>query len=191
MNNYAFVIDISSDEERESSIIRSSTPVRAIPVNVITTLDLSNPSLEATRGSADDQPPHANELDLSNISASTFGTIGSPRRITFTSPGEIFSVEGQAGSNAESSYYEEPDTPRPLPQLQRAPVFRDVTNTAEMPEEPPNKIDRLDDLTEPKIAEIEDAYGINLDDSMETSPLCGRGTRFTSSKMARLRKNLC
>ena len=188
MDNYAFVIDISSDEERESPIIRNSTPVRAIPVNVITTLDLSTSSLEATRGSAHDRPPHADELVLSNISVSTFETIGSPRRITFTSPGEVFSVEGQVGSNSGSSYYEEPDTPRPPPQLQRAPAFRDVTNTEEMPEEPPNKIDRLDDLTEPNIAEIEKAYGINLEDSMETSPMCGRGTRFTSSKVARLRK---
>ena len=188
MDNYALVIDISSDEERESSIIRSSTPVRAIPVNVVTTLDLSTSSLEATRGSANNQPPYADELDLSNILASTFETIGSPRRITFTSPGEVFSVEGQIDSNSESSYYEEPDTPRPPPQLQRAPVFRDVTNSTGMPEEPPNKIDRLDDLTKPNIAEIEDAYGINLDVSMETSPLCGIGTSFTSSKMARLRK---
>ena len=131
-----------------------------------------------------------NELNLSNISASTFETTGSPRRITpgTSSPGEAFTVEGQNAENSEDSHYEEPDTPRQLHPLQSAPILRDLTKVKDLPNEPPAKMDRLDDLMEPAISEIENTYGINLQDSLENSPLCGRGTRYTSAKLTRTRK---
>ena len=131
-----------------------------------------------------------NELNLSNISASTFETIGSPRKITFgtSSPGEVFTVEEQTAENSEERYYEEPDTPRQLPPFQNAPVPQDLTNRQHSSNEPPAKIDRLDDLMEPHINEIEESHGISLQDSPKYRPLCGRGTRYTSAKLTRMRK---
>ena len=38
------------------------------------------------------------------------------------------------------------------------------------------------------IAEMENAFRIILEDSLEISPMCGRGTRYTSTKLMRLRK---
>ena len=98
MNHYDLVIDISSDEEERTNTMRQSTPIKALPINVITTLDLSGSSLEATKGSAGEMMSSINDLNLSDISASTFETIGSPRKITFRaiSPGEEFMVENQA-----------------------------------------------------------------------------------------------
>ena len=190
MDNYALVIDISSDEEEQRTMGRQSTPIKVAPVNVKPTLDLSGTSLEATKGSAEELMSSINELNLSNISASTFETIGSPRKITFgtSSPGEVFTVEGQTAENSEESYYEEPDTPRQLPPLPSAPVLRDLTNGEHLSNEPPTKIDRLDDLMEPPINAIEVSYEISLQDNPNYSPLCGRGTRYTSAKLTRMRK---
>ena len=190
MNNYDLVIDISSDEEERGSNVRQSTPIKILPLNVITTLDLSEASLEATKGSAEEMMDSINSLNLSGISASTFETIGSPRKINLgtTSPGEAFIVEGHKTETSEESYFEEPDTPRQLPPLQPAPVLRDVSNKELQYYGPPAKADKLDDLMEPAVEEIENAYGIDLQSSRENSPLCGRGTRYTSTKLARARK---
>ena len=100
--------------------MRQSTPVRGVPVNVITMVNLSGSSVEATKGRAEKLSASNNELKVSDISASTFDSIGSPRRITFrtTNPGEIRLVENQAVVNSESSCYEEPDTPCQPPPLQ-------------------------------------------------------------------------
>ena len=190
MNNYDLVIDISSDEEERGSNVRQSTPIKILPLNVITTLDLSEASLEATKGSAEEMMDSINSLNLSGISASTFETIGSPRKINLgtTSPGEAFIVEGHNTETSEESYFEEPDTPRQLPPLQPAPVLRDVSNKELQYYGPPAKADKLDDLMEPAVEEIENAYGIDLQSSRESSPLCGRGTHYTSTKLARARK---
>ena len=190
MNNYDLVIDISSDKEERDSNVRQSTPIKILPPNVISTLDLSGSSLEATKGSTEEMMSSINDLNLSNISASTFETIGTPRKITFgtTSPGEVFTVEEQDAETSKESYFEEPDTPRQLPPLQPAPVLRDITNEDSTASEPPTKLDRLDDLSVIPMEEIENAYGINLQSSQEYSPLCGRGTRYTSTKLARGRK---
>ena len=190
MNNYDLVIDISSDEEERDSNVRQSTPIKILPLNVITTLDLSEASLEATKGSAEEMMDSINSLNLSGISASTFETIGSPRKINLgtTSPGEAFIVEGHNTGTSEESYFEEPNTPCQLPPLQPAPVLRDVSNKELQYYGPPAKADKLDDLMEPALEEIENAYSIDLQSSQENSPLCGRGTRYTSSKLARARK---
>ena len=190
MNNYDLVIDISSDEEERGSNVRQSTPIKILPLNVITTLDLSEASLEATKGSAEEMMDSINSLNLSGTSASTFETIGSPRKINLgtTSPGEAFIVEGHNTETSEESYFEEPDTPRQLPPLQPAPVLRDASNKELQYYGPPAKADKLDDLMEPAVEQIENAYGIDLQSSRENSPLCGRGTRYTSTKLARVRK---
>ena len=70
MDNYALVIDISSDEEEQRTMARQSTPIKVAPVNVITTLNLSGSSLEATKGSAEELMSSINELNLSNIPGS-------------------------------------------------------------------------------------------------------------------------
>ena len=80
-------------------------------------------------------------------------------------------MEGQTAENSEESYYEEPDTPRQLPPLQSAPVLQEVTNRQHSSNEPPTKIDRLDDLMLPHINEMEESYGISLQDSPKYSPL--------------------
>ena len=188
MSNYELVIDISSDEEENE--VRQSTPIKTLPLNGITVLSLSEASLEATKGSAEEMMDSINSLNLSGISASTFETIGSPRKTNFdtTSPGEAFIVEGHSTETSEESYFEEPDTPRQLPPLQPAPVLRDMTNGELSLNEPPTKIDRLDDLTEPTMEDIENVYGIGLQSSSEFNSLCGRGARFTSTKLTRARK---
>ena len=109
MNNYDLVIDISSDEEERDSNKRQSTPIKKLPLNVITTLDLSGSSLEATKGSTEEMMSSINDLNLSNISASTFEKIGTPRKLTFgtTSPGEVFTVEEQDAETSKESYFEE------------------------------------------------------------------------------------
>ena len=97
MSNYDLVIDISSDEEERDNGVRQSTPIKVLSLNVITTLDLSGSSLEATKGSTEEMMSSVNDLNLSDISASTFETIGTPKKITFStaSPGEEFIVENQ------------------------------------------------------------------------------------------------
>ena len=188
MSNYELVIDISSDEEENE--VRQSTPIKTLPLNGITVLNLSEASLEATKGNAEEMMDSINSLNLSGISASTFETIGSPRKINFgtTSPGEAFIVEGHSTETSEESYFEEPDTPRQLPPLQPAPILRDVSNKELQYIGPPAKADKLDDLMEPAVEEIENAYGIDLQSSLEYNPLSGRGTRFTSARLARTRK---
>ena len=190
MENFDLVIDISSDEDERGNNVRQSTPIKTLPLNVIGTLDLSEASLEATKGSTEEMTSSINSLNLSNISASTFETVGTPRKITYknTSPGEEFLVENQTGSSSFGSYFEEPDSPRKLPPLLQAPTLRDITNSDLSSNEPPRKIDRLDDLSAHPVEEIEAAYGIDLQNSFENSPLCGRGTRYTSTKLTRARK---
>ena len=153
--------------------MRKSTPIKAQSINVITTLDLSGSSLEGTNGSAGEMMSSINDLNLSDISASTYETIGFPRKITFRalSPGEEFMVESQAATSSDESYFEEPDTPRQLPPLQPAAVLRDVTNEELPYNGPPAKVDRLDDLMEPLVEEIENAYGINLQNSCGLQPV--------------------
>ena len=64
MNNYDLVIDISSDEEERDSNVRQSTPIKILPLNVITTLDLSGSSLEATKGSTEEMMSSINDLSF-------------------------------------------------------------------------------------------------------------------------------
>ena len=49
-------------------------------------------------------------------------------------------------------------------------------------------MEKLDDLTEPTVAELEEVCGISLEDGRETHPVCNRGRHYTSQKLPRLRK---
>ena len=117
MSNYDLVIDISSDEEERDNGVRQSTPIKVLPLNVITTLDLSGSSLEATKGSTEEMMSSVNDLNLSDISASTFETIGTPKKITFStaSPGEEFIVENQSAISSDESYFEDRTLPVSCP----------------------------------------------------------------------------
>ena len=50
MDNYALVIDISSDEENH----RYSTPIKTLPLNMVGRLNLSDSSVEVWQGSEAD-----------------------------------------------------------------------------------------------------------------------------------------
>ena len=63
MSNYDLAIDISSDEEERNNGVRQSTPIKVLPLNVITTLDLSGSSLEATKGSTEEMMSSVNDLN--------------------------------------------------------------------------------------------------------------------------------
>ena len=69
------------------------------------------------------------------------------------------------------------------------PVLKDITNKNASQEEPPNKMAKLDDLTEPSVVELKDRCGISLDDDRETHPVCGPGLHYTSQRLVRLKKN--
>ena len=61
MDNYALVIDISSDKENH----RYSTPIKTLPINMVGRLNLSDSSVEVWRGSEAD-------LNSTRESVSTF-----------------------------------------------------------------------------------------------------------------------
>ena len=106
MDNYALVIDISSDKENH----RYSTPIKTLPVNMVGRLNLSDSSVEVWRGSEAD-------LNSTRESVSTFES----------DTEEAFVVESHQKENSED-YYEEPDSSREMPELTRAPVLADITN---------------------------------------------------------------
>ena len=165
MDNYALVIDISSDEENN----RYSTPIKTLQVNMVRRLNLSDSTVEVWRGSEAD-------LESSQTSISLFNS----------EPEEAFVVEREKESESDD-YYEEPDSSRDMPELTPAPVLKAITN-AGMQEYPPHtKAEKLDDLSETSVREIEDRYGFNLDEG-ELHCLAGRGNSFTSARIQRLRK---
>ena len=66
MDNYALVIDISSDEENQ----RYSTPIKTLPVNMVGRLNLSDSSVEVWRGSEEVRQtliPLKNQYRLSSL----------------------------------------------------------------------------------------------------------------------------
>ena len=93
MDNYALVIDVSSDEENN----RYSTPIKTLPVNMVGRLSLSDFSVEVWRGSEA-------SLNSSRTSASTFNC----------EPEEAFVVENQ-NEDESDDYYEAPESPRVMP----------------------------------------------------------------------------
>ena len=51
-----------------------------------------------------------------------------------------------------------------MPKLAPAPVLVNITNTGRWEYPPPNKAEKLDDLSEPSAADIEEKYGIESED---------------------------
>ena len=161
MDNYALVIDISSDEENH----RYSTPIKTLPLNMVGRLNLSDSPVEIflRRGS---------EADLNSTKES---------KSTFESDTEeAFFVESHKKENSED-YYEEPDSSREMPELTRAPV---ITN--EKKYVPPSKTEKLNNLDEPSIKEIEETHGLSMTEDYYCT--AGRGNSFTSARIRRARK---
>ena len=165
MDNYALVIDISSDEE----VNRYGAPIKTLPVNMVGMLSLSDSSVEVWRGSEAD-------LEFWQTSISTFNS----------EPKEVFVVKRQKGNDSDDCY-EEPDSSRDMPELTPAPIRNDITNAGKQEDSPSTKVEKLDDLSEPSVREIENSYGFNLD-AGELHCLAGRGNSFTSARMQRLGK---
>ena len=162
MDNYALVIDISSDKENQ----RYSTPIKTLPVNMVGRLNLSDSSVEVWRGSEAD-------LNSTQESVSTFES----------DTEEAFVVESHQKENSED-YYEEPDSSREMPELSRAPVLADITNEKEYV--PLSKTEKLNDLDEPSIKEIEETHGLSMTEDYYCT--AGRGNSFTSARIRRARK---
>ena len=121
-------------------------------------LDLSDTSTEVHPGSERELNGSFVNLNLSNVSASTFESGPSPpkfgidiipERTASSEEGETFVTEALTGNESESSFFEEPDSPREMPPLQAAPLLRDVTNLSPTQYEPPEKAGKLDNLNEP------------------------------------------
>ena len=160
MDNYALVIDISSDEENQ----RYNTPIKTLPLNMVGKLNLSVSSVQVWIGS---------EADFNSpaTSISSFESEASPCKweIANSEPndnGESFLVETNK-EDSTSSDFEEPESPRTMPHLHPAPTLRDITNECPTSYVPPTKVNKLNDLSEdePSVAEIEEVWGINIKNS--------------------------
>ena len=166
MDNYALVIDISSDEENH----RYSTPINSLPLNMVGRLNLSDSSVEVRRGS---------EADL-NPTQEPVSTFESDTEETFV----VESHQKENYEEPEEPYYEEPDSSREMPELTRAPVLADITNEKEYV--PLSKTEKLNDLDEPSIKEIEETHGLSMTEDYYCT--AGRGNSFTSARIRRARK---
>ena len=71
-----------------------------------------------------------------------------------------------------------------MPELTRAPVLADITNEKEYV--PPSKTEKLNDLDEPSIKEIEENHGLSMTEDYYCT--AGRRNSFTSAKIVRARK---
>ena len=181
MDNYALVIDISSDKENQ----RYSNPIKTLPVNMVGTLKLSDSSVEVWRGSEAD-------LDSSTFSASTFESGCSPKKIKIIlikkqNARVTFALGTDRHTESEEDYFEEPQTHRQLPLLQRAPVLREISNTPPTGSELATKENVLKDLNEPLLKEMEAKYGLELE-NREYYATVGRGRSHHSTKARRPRQ---
>ena len=151
-------------------------------------LNLSDSYIEVLRGSEAEL-----DLDISSFSASTFDSESSPRKLrTSQSPKqddeeEVFMVENQPPMDSDEDYYEEPDTSCSPPPLQSATVLEDVTNNEEVPA---GNVEKLKDLSEPSVTQIEETYGFSLGDAKKRCSVGGRGIQYTSQKITRSRRQL-
>ena len=93
-----------------------------------------------------------NMVESLNLSPDfTKGTQGSGKNLDSTA----FVVEGQAAPDWESSYFEEPDS--------NGPFLREITNSSQTSDVWPTKIDKLNNIDEPSLAETEEMRGAQLD----------------------------
>ena len=70
-----------------------------------------------------------------------------------------------------------------MPILTRAPVLTDITNEKEYV--PPSKTEKLNDLDEPSIKEIEETHGLSMTEDYYCT--VWRGNSFTSTRIRRAR----
>ena len=155
MNNYSLVIDISSDEEAN----KTSTPIKTLPLNMVGYL--SDSSIEVYRGSDA-------EMVSTSESPETASTPKKKRRtgkVTFDLP----------PADSDTDYYEEPDSPQRLPSpIKRTPALKRTENIPVMGNERTPNSEKLNDLNEPSLAELEALYSLDLEDRNYLASL-GRG----------------
>ena len=181
----SMIIDISSDED----VPYTSTPVKTLVVNGITTLDLSTSSTEANKGSIEDAL--VEEVSSLDLTASTFETVGSPRRINVKIMSPSTNGEFVVECPKDESYYEEPDTPPSPPTLTPAPVLRELTNVSPESSQPVGKKGRrsTNDLSDISSDEgKENHLGVDFNSPTLKCTYGGRGVHYTSTKLKRNRK---
>ena len=91
-------------------------------------------------------------------------------------------------ANTADDYYEEPDRPSPLPALQPAPILEDVTQSYGYNKQTDDPVEKLNDLSELEVEQIEKEYGISLDDPTTRCNFGGRGIHYTSKRITRNRR---
>ena len=152
MAGYSLVIDISSDEES----IKSSTPIKTLPVNMVGKLNLSDSSTEVYRGS---------EAELDSTSDSPVKTSPTLKkkkrstRVTFALP--------PAGTDSDE-YYEEPETPTVPPQTE------DKENLLRFGNERQREVKSPLKRNKPSVDDLETLYELDLEDRQFLRSL-GRG----------------
>ena len=179
MNKLSLVIDISSDEENN----RYSTPIKTLPLNMVGRLDLSDSSTEVMRGSEADP-------NSSTFSIFTFESDISPKKLKIgpIKESQHARVTIELDVNSEDDYYEEADTPSPPSAVQPAPILKDVTQTYGYNKQTDDPVEKLNDLSEPEIEQIQKDYGISLDNPTMRCNFGGRGIHYTSKRITRNRR---
>ena len=92
---------------------------------MVGTLNLSDSAVEIWRGSEADQ-------DFSTVSASTFEFYCSQKKIKICpikkkqNTRVTFKLGNDQNTESEADYFEDPETPRQLPPLQRTPVLKNL-----------------------------------------------------------------
>ena len=100
--------------------------------------------------------------------------------------------------NSEDDYYEESDTPSPPPALQPAlqpalppppalQLLKDVTQAYGHKKQTDYPVEKLNNLSEPEIEQIQKDYGISLDNPTMRCNFGGRGIHYTSKRITRNR----
>ena len=100
-------MDISSDEEEEVPL-KQSTPIKFFPLNVLQALNLNTESTVAKQGS-ETSPDNTTSIFESTASPCKIGIDFLSREDGENAP---FIVENQTEQDTESSYFEEPTSPR-------------------------------------------------------------------------------
>ena len=160
MNGYDLVIDISSDEER------TSTPIKSLPMNMVGRV--SDSSTEVYRGSDPD-------LNSSFESHEKAPSLPKKKKIDKVS----FKLPPTTNLMSDSDYYEEPDSPTKLPFPAR-PALKERGNIPVLGTERVASTAKLNDLNEPCISDIEVLYDLDLEDRNYYASL-GRGRKNGSS----------
>ena len=139
---------------------------------------MSNSSVEVYRGSDA-------EMVSTSESPETAPTPKKKRRtgrVTFNLP----------SADSDTDYYEEPDSPqRLLSPIKRTPVLKRTEHIPVMGNEKMPNSEKLNDLNEPSLAELEALYSLDLEDRNYLASLGrGRGRHAKNTNQPRLKENL-